>query len=267
MDQASWTCPNDTPSQRSDSATQCESKPPKKESPKVPPKTRSARVQTIRREWAKSPSVVAAPGPSLNQQQADIVQATGWPVLVCQDAWRLLPWAEKMYGCDSRWWNHYEGIPDFPGEKWSTHHPGVANNKEDEQERYGLHLVKGRRAQYDGFSLDPEVIHYGDNSGFQALNLALLLGSTYIVLIGFDMSHKNGHHFFGKHEGNLHNQEKFERWIPEFDKAAEHLPPETTIINATPGTAMHSFPEMSLEEAIDNYRVPCDRPEPDTATG
>lgn len=265
MDQASWTCPSDTRSQRSDNESQCESNPGSPTPKKAPQKTKSASLQPIRPQWARKPSVVAAPGPSLNQQQADIVRASGWPVIVCQDAWRLLPWADKMYGCDSRWWSAYEGVPGFAGEKWSAHHPGVANNKTETQERYGINLVKGRRAQYDGFSYDPEVIHYGDNSGFQTLNLAVLLGSPYIVLIGFDMSHKNGHHFFGKHDHGLHNQEKFERWVPEFDKAAELLRPETTIINATPGSAIHSFPEMSLEQAIENYRVHCNGTEPDPA--
>jgi len=267
MAQESSTCQSDTHWQHSGNESESESNPnPSSPTPKAEhQRTKSAKLQTIKSEWAKSPSVVAAPGPSLNEEQADLVRATGWPVLVCQDAWRLLPWADKLYGCDCRWWNHYDGVPEFDGEKWSTHHPGVANNKQAEQERYGLHLVKGRRAQYEGFSLDPEVIHYGDNSGFQAINLALLLGSPYIVLIGFDLSSKNGHHFFGKHEGSLHNQEKFERWVPEFDKAAEMLPPEITIINATPGTAMHSFPEMSLVQAIENHRMHSNGSEPHPA--
>ena len=122
---------------------------------------------------------------------------------------------------------------------------------------YGVNLVKGKRAQYAGFSLDPEVIHYGDNSGFQSINLAILLGAPYIVLIGFDMSHKNGHHFFGKHAPGLTNQEKFERWVPEFDAGAKHLPDDITIINATPGSAIHCWKHMPLEQAIENYCVHC----------
>ena len=266
MSEASWTCPNDMRLQHSGNELASEfnqKKPLPARNPPAHPKTRSALVQTIKPEWAKTPCIVAAPGPSLSQEQADLVRATGWPVLVCQDAHRLLPWADKLYGCDTRWWKHYEGVPDFAGEKWSTHHHGVANNKAEDQELYGLHLVNGDRQQFAGFSLDPSVIHYGDNSGFQSINLAVLLGSPYIVLIGFDMSHKNGHHFFGKHGGSLHNQEKFERWIPEFDAAAKNLPADRTIINATPGSAIHCWKHMPLEQAIENYMLHRNGAEPD----
>ena len=164
-----------------------------------------------------------------------------------------------MYACDARWWKTYAGVPDFSGEKWSTHHKGVSNNKAEAQELWGVNLVRGKRDQYAGFSFDSDVINYGDNSGFQAINLALLLGSTYIVLIGFDMSAKQGTHFFGDYKNGLTNNDEYERWIPEFDAAANNLPPYTKIINATPGTALHSFPEMTLERAIENYRLHCHR--------
>ena len=263
MDPESSTSRSDTHWQPSSSVSASASSQPKKNAnPKAHPKTNSPIVQKIKPEWRGKPSVVAAPGPSLNQQQADLVRATGWPVLVCQDAWRLLPWADKLYGCDTRWWNVYEGVPGFQGEKWSSHHKGVANDKTDVQARYGVNLVGGSRAQYNGFSLDPAKIHYGDNSGFQAINLAVLLGSPYIVLIGFDMSHKNGHHFFGKHDGGLHNQEHFERWLPEFKHAADRLPPEITIINATPDSALQCWPTMPLEQAIENYRLHSNGAEP-----
>ena len=248
MNRGSWICPQNTHEGHSCSEPPKESTNPTPK--KAPPRTNLPNLEAIRPEWAGKPSVVAAPGPSLTPEVAKKVKATGWPVLVCQDAWRLMPWADKLYGCDSKWWVNYNGIGDFDGEKWSTHHKGVSNDKTQVQERFGVRLVGGRRAQYDGFSFDPAVIHYGDNSGFQALNLAVLLGSPYIVLVGYNMSSKNGHHFFGKHTGGLHNQEKFERWVPEFDKAAEKLPPEITIINATPDSALTSFAQMSLDDAI-----------------
>ena len=203
---------------------------------------------------------MAAPGPSLTPEVAKRVKATNWPVLVCQDAWRLMPWADKLYGCDERWWVAYDGIPEFAGEKWSTHHKGVANDKSRIADRFGLKLVKGCRNQYGGFSFDPEVIFYGDNSGFQALNLAVLLGSPYIVLVGYNLSSKNGYHFFGEHKAGLHNQQHFERWVPEFDHAAKKLPEGIQIINATPDSALTSFPQMSLEDAIENYRLHSNRP-------
>lgn len=196
---------------------------------------------------------MAAPGPSLDANVAATVRATGWPVLVCQDAWRLMPWADKLYGCDARWWNVYNGVPDFKGEKWSTHDPHKsANDKSAEAEKYGIKLVKG--APGSTFSTDPGMIHYGSNSGFQSINLAILLGSPYIVLVGFNMSHKGGKsHFFGNHSPPLYNNQNYENFLREFDIAAKKT--DATIINATPDTALTSFPQMSLELAIENGRL------------
>jgi hypothetical protein len=197
--------------------------------------------------------VVAAPGPSLDANVAAEVRATGWPVLVCQDAWRLMPWADKLYGCDARWWNFNNGVQDFKGEKWSTHDPHQhANDKSAEAEKYGIKLVKG--AAGSTFSMDPGLIHYGSNSGFQSINLAILLGSPYIVLVGFNMSHKDGKsHFFGHHSPPLYQNDCYENFCHEFDKAAAAT--DITIINATPDTALTAFPCMSLELAIENGRL------------
>lgn len=171
---------------------------------------------------------------------------------MCQDAHRLLPWADVLYGCDDRWWDQYQGVPSFMGEKWSTHGDAhAANDKRQQAEKYGIHLVTGRRDE--GFSLDPGIIHYGDNSGFQSINLAILLGATYIVLVGFNMGGRG--HFFGDHPAPLFNQDDYKKWVPHFDRAAELLPKNITIINTTPNTELHSFRELPLNEAIGSYRM------------
>ena len=186
--------------------------------------------------------------------------------MVCQDAWRLLPWAEVMYGCDDRWWHAYNGVPEFRGEKWSAHGDASNNDKREVAEKYGVNLVRG--AGNPGFSYDPELIHYGDNSGFQTLNLALLMGATYIVLVGYNMSNPGGKvHFFGDHPTPLFNQHNFQQWVKHFTKAAETLPAEVKIVNATWPTAITSFPCLPLEQAIEDYRLHRDRTLADTGTG
>lgn len=209
--------------------------------------------------------MVAAPGPSLTPDIAEAVRETGWPVLVCQDAYRLMPWADILYGCDAKWWNAYDGT-SFVGEKWSTHGDAHGNNdKREVAEKYGINLIQGRSANDQGFSTDPSVIHYGDNSGYQALNLAILLGSPYIVLVGYDMRHRNGKaHFFGDHENGLYTQPDYAQWAPHFERSRDC---PATIINATPGSAITCWPTMTIGEAIENYRVHRNRPEPDRRTG
>jgi hypothetical protein len=163
-----------------------------------------------------------------------------------QDAYRLMPWADVLYGCDAKWWNEHKGCPDYQGEKWSSHDEGT-NKKLPEAEAYGLNLVEGR--DKPGFSLDPECIHYGSNSGFQAVNLALLWGATTVVLVGFDMRRVEGRaHFFGEHPPALRTGMAYERFVEYFNRAK--VPDGVRILNATPGSALQCYPAVDLSEAL-----------------
>ena len=59
----------------------------------------------------------------------------------------------------------------------------------------------------------------GGNSGYQAVNLAYLLGAKRIGLIGFDMRGGEFQHFHGDHGGGLNNPTPslFAEWIPRFN--------------------------------------------------
>jgi hypothetical protein len=177
---------------------------------------------------------VAAPGPSL------IRVPDALPIIAVQDAYRLNPHAKVMYGCDPQWWDSYEG--DFDGELWSTHHEESTNNKERAQKVFGVRCVQGKPGST--FSRDPSVIHYGDNSGFQAINLAILFGCTRIILVGFNLRGENMFRPTGE-------SSKYERFARRFEEAAEHLD-GVEIINTTPNSALKCFKEMSLEDALFN---------------
>lgn len=193
--------------------------------------------------------MVVAPGPSLNAGVAQEIAESGWPVVVCQDAYRLMPWADVLYGCDVKWWNAHNGC-DFAGEKWSSHSKdSCSDDKIATAEKYGLNLIKG--VPGDGFSTDQGVIHYNDNSGAQSINLAILFGATYIILVGFDMQHAGGKsHFFGDHPQGLFQRKEYQSFAKKF-KTLDGV----TIVNATPGSALKAYPMMSLEAAIENGGV------------
>lgn len=186
--------------------------------------------------------VVAATGPSLTPDVAKLCKNV--PVIAVNDAWRLFPFADVLYAGDGDWWDVQWGCPYFDGEKWSSH--SLPNNDKTQQaKRYGLNLVRGDVG--DGFSTDPARIHYGLNSGFQAVNLAILFGAKRILLVGFDM---RGSHFFGDHPAPLHNVDdrKFTRFLREFERAS---PPQGVgIINCTPDSALRCYPMADLEQAL-----------------
>lgn len=197
-------------------------------------------------EWVTC--VVAAPGPSLTLETAAAVEACGLPVLAVNDAYKRLPGARVLYACDAVWWRERAGALDFAGERWSSiGEPGPRrhNEKTAEQHAYGLRLVYGREKPY--FSTDPAVIHYGNNSGFQAVNLALHFGARTIVLVGFDMA---GSHFFGAHKEPLRNTGSYAQFIRAFHEAAKRLPSGVRVFNASPGSALTCFPRMTFDAAL-----------------
>jgi len=194
--------------------------------------------------------IVAAPGPSL-ASLAD--KCHGFPVVAVQDAWRLVPWADVMYGCDAKWWLHHQGVPEFQGEKWSSHTNVELNDKREVFEKYGINIVYG--TELPGFSRDPQKIHYGSNSGFQAINLAILMGAETIALVGFDWRQVSGKtHFFGEHPEGFYKPD-FSVFTPEMDQAAKLLQ-GVDIYNCTPGSALRSFAFRSLDDCIISQERP-----------
>jgi hypothetical protein len=167
----------------------------------------------------------------------------GFNIVAVSDAYRVLPFADVLYSCDRKWWDYHKGCPDFAGEKWSSH--AADNDKLATAEKYNLKLVAGQCG--DRFSFDPGVITYGGNSGFQAVNLALLMGARHIVLVGFDM---RGSHFFGKHPEPLRNTSNYVNFIAAFKRAEKKLPADIEIINATPGSALTCFKRQTLDDAL-----------------
>lgn len=200
------------------------------------------KLESIAPTWRGQTVVVAAPGPSLTLSVAEMCH--GFRAIAVQDAWRRVPWADVLYGCDAAWWRYHNGCPEFAGEKWSTHDTGN-NDKSGAATAYSLRLVEGKPG--NTFSTDPAIVHYGNNSGFQAVNVALLKGASRVVMVGFDM---RGAHFFGQHPKPLRNPTSFASFIRSFNVASKHLPAGVTIVNATPGSDLRCFPIMTVSEAL-----------------
>jgi hypothetical protein len=206
------------------------------------------KLETVQPIWAGATCIVAAPGPGLTEDVAN--RCRGHRTIVVTDAYRIIPWADVLYSCDSGWWGVHQGAVGFNGQRWSTHDDG-SNDKTWVAAEYRVRVVAGKKA--DGFSLDPAVIHYGDNNCFQAVNLAILFGSTRIILVGANMQSVNGKtHCAGvdRTNGRLRACTDYRRFVPNFEKAAEMLPPHITIINATPNSALKCFEQMELDEAL-----------------
>jgi hypothetical protein len=210
-------------------------------------------LQSIKPDWTGHPCVVAASGPSLTPEVAKAVRMArwlnGWKVVCVNDAWQLMPLVDILYACDERWWRAHGGAAGFAGEKWTTHEKHPHTNSKDAliADYPDINLVAG--GDGPGFSDNPAKLHYGSNSGFQAVNLALLKGVSRIVLVGFDMRLVEGkRHFFGDHPKPLFNRNDYNAFIPPFKRAAKTC--QVPIVNATPGSALDCFPMVELADAL-----------------
>lgn len=92
----------------------------------------------------------------------------------------------------------------------------------------------------------------GGNSGFQALNLAVQLGATRVLLIGFDMHDRGGVHWYGRNNwvgANNPTDSNFRRWIRALNIAAPVLANRgVEVVNASPFSDLQCFPKASIEE-------------------
>lgn len=202
-------------------------------------------LPSIAPDWPGSTVVVAGSGASLTEPVAALAATSGHRIIAVNDTHRLLPTADILYACDADWWKAHDGVLGFAGERWSSHDE-AKNNKLPCAEKWDLTLCFGRTLA--GFSSNPAYIHYGQNSGFQAINIAILRGAKRILLIGFDMQ---GPNFFGRHPEGLRNSDK-RVFVANFNAAmrADRAPKGVEIINCTPGSALKCFRNIPFEDAL-----------------
>lgn len=195
--------------------------------------------------------MVAAPGPSLTAADAEAITraraADAVRVVAVNDAFRLLPTADLLYACDARWWDTHAGVPAFAGERWTQD----TNKGVEAGRRWGLNVVRSERT--DRPLLDGDAIGQGFNSGFQAVNLAALMGADRIVLVGFDMglAEDGTSHFFGDHPGKLNVLSPYAMFIAAFEAAAPcYAEAGVEVLNASRRTALKCFPLIPLERVL-----------------
>ena len=116
-------------------------------------------------------------------------------------------------------------------------------------QKYGLYRIDGDKAN----GLGRGKVHYGANSGYQAINLAYLFGAKKIILLGLDCKRGENKkaHWHGDHPGPLNKDMPIKTWLKSFPKLAEDLKTEgVEVINATRDTALECFSKIQLEVAL-----------------
>ena len=115
--------------------------------------------------------------------------------------------------------------------------------------KYGVNWVLGASKR----GLGKDRVHFGGNSGFQAINLAYLWGAARIVLLGFDCKPVGGKdHWFGQHPQGLTQVQPYDLWLDHFPQLAYELKREgVEVINCSRDTALTCFERATIETVTD----------------
>lgn len=185
-------------------------------------------------------AVCIASGPSLTREDVEFCKGKA-KVYAVKEAYLLAPWADVLYCADFDWWDMKKGVPEFAGEKWTV--------AELSAKRWGIHHIPGT-ASID-WGHDDKLIAYGGNSGFQALNLAVVQGAKKVILLGYDYGHTalQPKHWFDNTEHRRDSRRSdYKSWIERMNTASKMIP--VPVINASRQTALECFQRKTIEEAF-----------------
>jgi hypothetical protein len=107
----------------------------------------------------------------------------------------------------------------------------------------------------DGLETDPTGLRAGKNGGYQAINLAVHLGATRILLLGYDMSlSADGRsHWFGEHPPTVRDYSPYAEMRDLFETLRQPLAlAGVEVWNCSRRTALTAFPVVELEHALDS---------------
>jgi hypothetical protein len=189
---------------------------------------------------------IVASGPSASQVNVDLLRDRA-KVIAINSSWKLVPWADALYGSDYRWWYSVKGCPDFAGIKMSV------DCRASETKEWKIRHLRCAKVD-DALEIKRiGTVGWGGNSGFNAFNFAIQLRPSLIILIGFDVTVEKGTHWHGNHDKPLGNPRthQMERWRRAMDRPAKIIAElGIRVVNCSPVSKIKSYPIMSLEEAL-----------------
>jgi len=185
----------------------------------------------------------------------------------------LAPWADVLYFTDSGWYaDRRDLVKNWPGLVVSMSRtaarelnaPGQALahgrsrilrvkgcNDPDAPPR--VRVAAGVLPKVPGFpDLGSPEIQQGRSSGHTAVSLAVAMGASRVLLVGYDMRLVNGrehHHaeYKGPRDLSIY-QNEFQRAFNGWNEAA--VASGVEILNCTHGSAVTEFPFADLDEAL-----------------
>jgi hypothetical protein len=206
---------------------------------------------SVPRLWPGQTICCIAAGPSLTRDDCAAVRGQMPVIAVNSVVHDFAPWADVLYACDFQWWNWHDGMPGFTGRKFSL------------SEKAGEHwpdVTVLADTGVTGLELEPTGLRSGKNSGYQAINLAVHLGASRILLLGYDLQVGPGERRRCHPDHPISEDDpvaalrrfrhRLSRWIEHYATLVGPLDTlGVEVWNCTRSTAMRCFPQMTLEVA------------------
>ena len=198
---------------------------------------------TAPRLWPGETCFILGGGPSLKGFDASMLRGRG-RVLAINDAGLVMaPWADCLYFADRKWFEeNLEEIDLYTG---PTSGERLMVTRASDLDAKGRDVKRMVFCRNQPLAQDRAWLA-GRSGGANAINLAVHLGASRIVLLGFDM----------RPSGNWHNRHKRpqkaerypEAFVPELYQMAPLLARTgVQVLNATPGSALTCFAMVDLE--------------------
>jgi len=162
--------------------------------------------------WDK-PVFLIGGGPSLKGFKFSRLRGKG-VVVAINDAMKSIPWADCVFTIDTLWLRRRrELLRQFTGEKIAAVPPEYRDVPD---------FKYADRVNAVRVSRDSHTIHTGENSGFAAMNLAIVKKGNPIYLLGYDLG-EPGHWHDGYEFKTRFDHTRYSQWVLNFESVADEI--------------------------------------------
>jgi hypothetical protein len=212
---------------------------------------------TVPREWPGETVFIVCGGPSVTQAEVDRLR--GKRVIVINTSFQRAPAADFLFFADARWWGEHrrQVTAEFKGRIVSA--TGAVRNH--------LVLTLEKVKPPPALALKPHQVAMSRTSLAGAINLAVHLGATRIVLLGADMrAAANGktHHYAAPHKWPV-KPGCWAEQMRELKAMAEPLKRlKVDVVNCSPVSLIDWWPKRTLDSVLGDCLPITENREPKT---
>lgn len=208
-------------------------------------------IQALYRKFHNNTVFVIGGGPSVsNVNLADLRDKN---VLCLNSAYKYFDSCSAILWCDSSWAaNRDDELRQHPAIKLGCISSGRTAMADYSRKTIGDSTVLAKTGS-SGY--DPNIMNVkGNNSGTMAINLLMNMAVKTIILIGFDMNaSRNRSHFHSDYDCVVSKNIYTDMFIPNFVELVQAAKPyniNTTVLNASPESALNIFRKIQLKDYI-----------------